>query len=296
MRRDQQRARSTGPTPKRRTDGSASARPRTSRTRRAPATTPIAAGSRPRSSVTNSSVRRPEHAPHDVRGGHRAPASAAQDRRSRTIAEPARISPTTGSRSSAGGGPAPVAGSSPSSSAETTNDTASMAIARGALSSWTRKPLIPNADELGDRRAGGEGAVRRDQLVRLDDGRQVGPVGDVEERRQAGGEERHEIRAGRGRGPPADRRDRDRGQQHGSAEIRGDHDRTRRSRSTQAPATRPTSSPGTRSRVRRMATSIGPASRTRIATNGSAIRVTSEPKIEIVPASQSADEDAVAPD
>ena len=45
-----------------------------------------------------------------------------------------------------------------------------------------------------------------------------------------------------------------------------------------------------------MAISIGPAPRTRIAANGSAVRVMSEPKIEIVPASPEPDEVAVAPD
>ena len=58
----------------------------------------------------------------------------------------------------------------------------------------------------------------------------------------------------------------------------------RRSRSTQAPTIRPNSSAARRSIERTRATSNAPASSTRIATNGSAIRVISEPKIEIVAA------------
>jgi hypothetical protein len=61
----------------------------------------------------------------------------------------------------------------------------------------------------------------------------------------------------------------------------------RRRRSTQAPATRATPRPAISSSDRRAETSIGPALRTRIATNGSARRVTIEPKIEIVAAVQS---------
>ncbi len=60
----------------------------------------------------------------------------------------------------------------------------------------------------------------------------------------------------------------------------------RRSRSTHAPATSPTMSAATRSMLRRTATSIGPASRVRMATRGRAIRVISEPKIEMLAAVQ----------
>src|SRR4029079_5356836 len=58
----------------------------------------------------------------------------------------------------------------------------------------------------------------------------------------------------------------------------------RRSRSTHAPATRPIATPPTISNARMAATSPGPAPRTRIAANGNAARVTSEPKIETVAA------------
>ena len=66
-----------------------------------------------------------------------------------------------------------------------------------------------------------------------------------------------------------------------SAQIRTGR---RRSRSTQAPATNPTSSAATRSSERRTAISIGPARSVSIATNGSAIRVTNDPKTETVAA------------
>src|SRR4029079_6179431 len=58
----------------------------------------------------------------------------------------------------------------------------------------------------------------------------------------------------------------------------------RRSRSTHALATRPMSTPPTISKARMAATSPGPAPSTRIAANGNAVRVTSEPKIETVAA------------
>src|SRR3954454_9553516 len=58
----------------------------------------------------------------------------------------------------------------------------------------------------------------------------------------------------------------------------------RRSRSTHAPATNPTTSAATSSSERRIATSTGPALSVRMATNGSAILVTNDPNTEIVAA------------
>lgn len=58
----------------------------------------------------------------------------------------------------------------------------------------------------------------------------------------------------------------------------------RRSRSTHAPASNPTSSRPTYSRLRSAAISSGPAARTRIAASGSAVRVTYDPTNEIVDA------------
>ena len=56
----------------------------------------------------------------------------------------------------------------------------------------------------------------------------------------------------------------------------------RRSRSTQAPATNPSVSPATSSADRRIATSPAPAPSTRMAANGSAVRVTNDPNIDTV--------------
>ena len=60
----------------------------------------------------------------------------------------------------------------------------------------------------------------------------------------------------------------------------------RRNRSTQAPATRPTSRPAIKSMLRTSATPNASAFRVRIATNGSARRVMRLPKIEMVAAAQ----------
>ena len=58
----------------------------------------------------------------------------------------------------------------------------------------------------------------------------------------------------------------------------------RRRRSTHAPATSPKTSVAISSMLRRIATSTAPEPRTRMAASGSAMRVTSDPKIEIVAA------------
>ena len=65
----------------------------------------------------------------------------------------------------------------------------------GAVSTWTRKPLIPNARNSGGRPARRQRRVRLDQPLALDDRRQVGVVGRVEERRQDGGQPGDEQRA-----------------------------------------------------------------------------------------------------
>ena len=62
----------------------------------------------------------------------------------------------------------------------------------------------------------------------------------------------------------------------------------RRSRSTQAPANSPTISAAICSTPRNAEMSSGPASRMRIAAHGSAVRVISDPKIEMVPAEKTA--------
>ena len=62
------------------------------------------------------------------------------------------------------------------------------------------------------------------------------------------------------------------------------------------PATRPKTSAATRSRPRSTATSSAPEPSMRIATNGSAIRVISDPKIEMVAAAQTRTKALVAPE
>jgi hypothetical protein len=56
-----------------------------------------------------------------------------------------------------------------------------MAMAIGAVSTWTRKPLIAEGRNSRPSRRG-ERAVRVDELIALDDRRQVGVVGRIEER------------------------------------------------------------------------------------------------------------------
>ena len=139
--------------------------------------------------------------------------------------------------------------------------------------------------ELGGRSGRRQRAVRLDQPLAFDDRRQVGVVGRVEEARQdRGGEGDHE-QLGVGQ-PASDRRDRDGDQQHGAAQVGPDSTRRRSRRSTQAPATRPTMSVAARSIERSTATSMAPASRTMMASSGSASRVMSDPKMEIVDAVQ----------
>ena len=182
---------------------------------------------------------------------------------------------------------APRAGSTARNSAETRNETASSAIAMGAVSSWMSQPPIAEPDELGRRAAAGQRRVGLDQPVAADHGRQVGPIGGVEERRQHRGPERHE----------------DQVQQRQPAEREGDRDARRaaapardrpRSGSAAAEAGRPRRrrtarrpAPPTSSAPRRIATSPAPAPSTRIAANGSAVRVTNEPSIETVVAAHS---------
>ena len=128
-----------------------------------------------------------------------------------------------------------------------------------------------------------------------DDRRQVGLVGDVEERRQdrrprprradSCGSDSQPPSAATGIVPSSTARPR-------SAQIITGR---RRRRSTQAPATKPTSERRDQLQRRSTATSTGPRGATSIATNGSAIRVTNDPNTEMVAAPQSAQERAVRP-
>ena len=62
---------------------------------------------------------------------------------------------------------------------------------------------MPEPDELGDGAARRERAVRLDQPLALDDRRQVGAIGRVEERRQDGGQRGDHDRAGTSVSPPS---------------------------------------------------------------------------------------------
>ena len=190
----------------------------------------------------------------------------------------------------------PPAGSCRAGPPRPGNVTASIAIAIGAVRTWTRKPLIPKAHELGGGSARRECAVGLDEPVALDDRRQVGVVG--RRRRTSSGRRpapattsscanvRTPSANATGIEPSNTARPR-------SAQIRTGR---RRSRSTQAPATSPKRASR---RARRCAGSPPrprPAPRTRIAASGSAIRVMSDPKIEIVAARPDPDEGRVAPE
>ena len=133
--------------------------------------------------------------------------------RGRRAAGPRGSRAMTGSRSDAGGGGGSGRRIVPSSTAETTNERASMAIAIGAVSRLTRNPAMPNAGELDRRARRGQRAVGAHEVLAADDRREVCAVGDVEERRQHGGQRRHDEHL-RERQPAADRRDRDAAQQH----------------------------------------------------------------------------------
>ena len=246
-------------------------------------------GSSPRSSSANRKKIAPK-TPHSAASEHRREGERAEDRVvARRAAGPGGSRRRTGSRSAFGGGGGfRVAGSTPSSTADTRKVTASTRIAIGPLRSWTRKPLMPNAGELGDRAARRRGRCWPRRAVALDDRRQVGVVGRVEERGQDRGDERRPGAAAQRVSHAADERDRDRREQDGPPEVGPDEDRPppqpidprardeaeRPASATQVDAAehgRP------RSRPRR-----GRGSRA----NGRAIRVMSEPKIETVAADQ----------
>ena len=128
-------------------------------------------------------VDRAEHAPEPGDRGI-GQGQRAEHRVAERQARPSRISRRTGSRSIAGG----AAGSSRRierrNTADTMNESASRAIATGAVSSWIEPAADPEPDELGRRAAAGQGRVGLDEPVATDDGRQVGPIGGVEERRE----------------------------------------------------------------------------------------------------------------
>jgi hypothetical protein len=198
---------------------------------------------------------------------------------------PSRISRMTGSRSAIGGGGGSGRRIEPRSTADTRNETASMKIASGALSSWMRKPLIPKAvNSAAEPEAASAPLARTSWLRGTIDGRYALSAASKNVLRIATTNDTRSNWARVNQPPTApigivnSRTARPRSAQTMTGR--------RRSRSTQAPTTRPNRSAASRSIERTSATSNAPAPRTRMATNGKAIRVMSEPKIEIVAADQ----------
>jgi hypothetical protein len=109
--------------------------------------------------------------------------------------------------------------------ADTRNEKASIAMAIGAVSSWTRNPLIPNGHELGSRAACRQRGVRVDQPFALDDGGQVGVDRRVEERGQDGRQTRDQQELPVGQDAQREG-DGDRAEQDRTPEIRPDQHRS----------------------------------------------------------------------
>ena len=163
---------------------------------------------------------------------------------------------------------------------------ASMAIVIGPVSDLDEEAADPEGDELRRRAARGQGAVGLDQPLALDDRRQVGVVGGVEEA-SSGPPPAPVTTSSCGKlSTPSDERDRDRAEQHGPPEVGPDQDRPSPQAVDPRARDEPEDQRAPRSSVRSTATSNAPAPSTRIATSGSAIRVMSDPKTEIVAADQ----------
>ena len=82
---------------------------------------------------------------------------------------------------------------------------------------------MPKSAELGCRAGCSQGAVRLDESLALDDGRQIGVVGGIEERREDRRAERDGDELEQAQ-PTADIGDRDRGQEGSPAEVGPDED------------------------------------------------------------------------
>ena len=196
---------------------------------------------------------------------------------------PSRISAPIGSRSAAGGGGGSGRRIPPRNAAETTNEQASTAIAIGAVSSFTRNPAAPNARNsialavaasapLARTSSARETMVGRYALSATS--KKVVSTAASDDTSSTWASVSQPPTAARGMDPSSTALPR-------SAQIITGR---RRRRSTQAPATNPTRRAAMRSAARSAAISMGPARRVSIATNGSAMRVTNEPKTETVAA------------
>ena len=196
---------------------------------------------------------------------------------------PSRISAPIGSRSAAGGGGGSGRRIPPRNAAETMNEQASTAIAIGAVSSFTRNPAAPNARnsialEVAARapfaRTSSARATMVGRYALSATSKKVVSTAASDDTSSTWASVSQPPTAATGMEPSRTARPR-------SAQIITGR---RRSRSTHAPATNPTSRAATRSTARSAAISMGPARRVSIATNGSAMRVTNEPKTETVAA------------
>ena len=133
------------PTPSRRSARPARTAPTNAPAPPSPAMTPIAAGPSPTTWLANSRYEVPK-IPHMTCDEAPAAAIARRIGDRPTSRSPSRISRRTGSRSDAGRRAGSGRRIEPRKTADTRNETASTAMASGALNSWMRKPLIPNAE------------------------------------------------------------------------------------------------------------------------------------------------------
>ena len=275
----------TGPTPQRTVERAAATAPMNDEAPPTPATSPRTAGPSFSSSSTNRNQVAPKM-PHSAPSDICAPANARSTGSWMTRRKPSRISRSTGSRSSGGRWWRLLTPDAPEQHGrrEERDGVDGDGDRRGQ--DLDEEAADAEGQELRRRSARGEGAVGIDELVALDDRRQVGVVGGVEERREEGRRGRRRpascqyVRTPRANATGTDpsRTARPRSAQMSTGR--------RRRRSTHAPATSPNTSAAPSSRPRRTAISRAPEPRTRIAASGRAIRVTSDPKIEIVAADQ----------
>ena len=165
--------------------------------------------------------------------------------------------------------------------AETRNDTASTRIANGAETNWTRPPARPGPpisaiDEL----VASLLLASTTLSVPTSDGTYAGYAASNTEARHASANiatySWAMVRAPATNATGIDRRI--------AARIRSDamSNGRRRRRSTHAPATKPTSSTARLTETTSSAISVGPAPRTRSATRGTAVRVTTLPSRDTV--------------
>src|SRR4051794_4307714 len=155
---------------------------------------------------------------------------------SRTTRRPMRISSSTGSRSAGGGGggpPGPVGRRgrwrlrAPDRQEQHGRDDIGHGIDEdrdGPRQRLDEETADPESDELRDGAAGGQGAVRLDESVLLDDRRQVGVVRCVEERREDGGQDRDDEELQEAEGAQGEG-DGDRAEERRPSEVRPDQDR-----------------------------------------------------------------------